>query len=109
MRVVVPLCLRVCLFSSLLIKPVAYNARACLNHFEEAAWHRRPKGLKARLRQKFMSAHVGEVAHHSLEPGRRRFTVQAFADGLLSSFGHDPVIAIRDFEGEVELVPGTLE
>lgn len=56
-----------------------------------------------------MSAHVAEVAHYRLDAGQSRFTVQAFAEGLLSSFGHDPVIAIRDFEGEVEFVPGTLE
>jgi polyisoprenoid-binding protein YceI len=56
-----------------------------------------------------MSAHVAEIARYRLDAGRSRFTVQAFAEGLLSSFGHDPVIAIRDFEGEVEFVPGTLE
>jgi polyisoprenoid-binding protein YceI len=56
-----------------------------------------------------MSAHVAEIAHYRLDAGQSRFTVQAFAEGLLSSFGHDPVIAIRDFEGEVEFVPGTLE
>jgi polyisoprenoid-binding protein YceI len=30
-----------------------------------------------------------------------RFTVQAFATGLLSTFGHSPTIAIPDFKGEV--------
>jgi polyisoprenoid-binding protein YceI len=29
------------------------------------------------------------------------FSVQAFATGLLASFGHDPKIAIRDFQGDV--------
>jgi polyisoprenoid-binding protein YceI len=29
------------------------------------------------------------------------FSVQAFATGLLASFGHDPRIAIRDFQGDV--------
>jgi polyisoprenoid-binding protein YceI len=29
------------------------------------------------------------------------FFVQAFATGLLASFGHDPKIAIRDFQGDV--------
>jgi polyisoprenoid-binding protein YceI len=38
-----------------------------------------------------------------------RFTVQAFATGLLSSFGHNPTLAIRDFEGEINCVPGTYE
>lgn len=56
-----------------------------------------------------MSAHVAEVAHYRLDAGRSRFIVQAFAEGLLSSFGHNPVIAIRDFEGEVEFVEGTFE
>jgi polyisoprenoid-binding protein YceI len=40
--------------------------------------------------------------------GESRFTVQAFAEGLLSAFGHDPVIAIRDFTGDVQFTPGTL-
>ncbi|HKE60200.1 MAG TPA: YceI family protein, partial [Pyrinomonadaceae bacterium] len=35
--------------------------------------------------------------------------VQAFADGLLSVFGHDPVIGIKEFSGEVEFVPDTFE
>ncbi|MDT5271268.1 MAG: hypothetical protein QOH49_3454 [Acidobacteriota bacterium] len=56
-----------------------------------------------------MSAHAAEVAHYRLDADQSHFTVQAFAEGLLSSFGHNPVIAIRDFEGEVEFVPGTLE
>jgi len=38
-----------------------------------------------------------------------RFTVQAFATGLLSTFGHNPRISIRDFNGEIECVPGTYE
>ena len=56
-----------------------------------------------------MSAHAAEVAHYRLDAGQSQFSVQAFAEGLLSSFGHDPVIAIRDFEGEVEFVSDTLE
>jgi polyisoprenoid-binding protein YceI len=46
--------------------------------------------------------------HYRLVAGDSRFTVQAFAEGLLSAFGHDPVIAIRDFTGDVEFTPGTL-
>lgn len=46
--------------------------------------------------------------HYRLIADESRFTVQAFAEGLFSAFGHDPVIAIRDFTGEVELTPGTL-
>lgn len=39
-----------------------------------------------------------------------RFTVQTFAEGMFSAFGHDPVIAIRDFAGEARCAPdGSLE
>jgi polyisoprenoid-binding protein YceI len=34
-----------------------------------------------------------------------RFTVQAFASGFLSAFGHDPKIAIRDLKGEIHFDP----
>ena len=38
-----------------------------------------------------------------------KFTVQAFATGLLSVFGHNPNISIPDFEGEISLNPDALE
>jgi hypothetical protein len=38
-----------------------------------------------------------------------QFTVQVFAGGLLSAFGHSPTIAIRDFSGEAEVNPDDLE
>jgi polyisoprenoid-binding protein YceI len=38
-----------------------------------------------------------------------RFTVRAFATGLLSAFGHNPKIAIRDFRGEAVVNPQALE
>lgn len=50
-----------------------------------------------------------EVAHYRLVPEASTFTVQAFAEGLFSAFGHDPVIAIRDFQGEARFVPGSFE
>ncbi len=37
-----------------------------------------------------------------LDAGLSRFAVQVFAGGLLSAFGHSPVIAIRDFQGEID-------
>jgi polyisoprenoid-binding protein YceI len=37
-----------------------------------------------------------------------RFTVRAFATGLLSGLGHNPVIGIRDFSGEVSFAPDNL-
>jgi polyisoprenoid-binding protein YceI len=38
-----------------------------------------------------------------------RFTVQAFATGLLSRMGHNPIIGIRDFSGEMQFNPDKLE
>jgi polyisoprenoid-binding protein YceI len=37
-----------------------------------------------------------------VDPSGGRFTVQAFATGLLSSLGHNPTMGIRDFDGEIE-------
>jgi len=38
-----------------------------------------------------------------------RITVQAFATGLLSTFGHNPKIGMRDYEGEIQFAPETYE
>jgi polyisoprenoid-binding protein YceI len=38
-----------------------------------------------------------------------RFTVRAFATGLLSAMGHSPTIGIRDFSGEVKFDPDQLK
>jgi polyisoprenoid-binding protein YceI len=46
---------------------------------------------------------------YRLVPEVSNFTVQAFADGLLSVFGHDPVIGIKEFNGTIEFVPGTFD
>ena len=40
-----------------------------------------------------------------IEPRLSRFTVQAFAGGFLSGFGHNPTIAIRDFTGQAAFSP----
>jgi polyisoprenoid-binding protein YceI len=50
-----------------------------------------------------------DVVRYGLSADQSTFTVQAFSEGLLSAFGHDPAIAIRDFTGEVEFVPGIFE
>ncbi len=50
-----------------------------------------------------------QLASYRLVPEKSKFTVQAFAEGLFSAFGHDPVIVIREFNGEVEFKPGTYE
>jgi polyisoprenoid-binding protein YceI len=49
------------------------------------------------------------LVKYSIDKTASRFTVQAFATGLLSAFGHNPTIAIRDYEGEIQFVPGTYE
>lgn len=38
-----------------------------------------------------------------------RFTVQAFATGMLSVFGHNPTIAIRDYDCELQFTPDTVD
>jgi polyisoprenoid-binding protein YceI len=37
-----------------------------------------------------------------------RFTVQTFATGLLARMGHNPIIGIRDFSGEMQFNPDRL-
>jgi polyisoprenoid-binding protein YceI len=44
-----------------------------------------------------------------IDPSVSRFTVQAFATGLLSTFGHNPTIAISDWHGEIQFVPESYE
>jgi polyisoprenoid-binding protein YceI len=48
------------------------------------------------------------AVHYTIDPASSRFTVRAFAAGLLSGLGHNPVIAIRDFSGEVTFTPEDL-
>jgi polyisoprenoid-binding protein YceI len=55
------------------------------------------------------TAVASSTVRYRLVPDRSTFTVQAFAEGLLSAFGHDPVIAIREFTGEAQFVPGSFE
>jgi polyisoprenoid-binding protein YceI len=45
----------------------------------------------------------------AIDTGASRFTVQAFATGLLSTFGHNPKIAIRDYDGEFQFIPDTYQ
>ncbi len=40
------------------------------------------------------------VARYVLDKSSSKFTVQAFASGMLSALGHSPTFAIRDFAGE---------
>jgi polyisoprenoid-binding protein YceI len=45
----------------------------------------------------------GVTVRYVIDSASSKFTVQAFAGGLLSSFGHNPIIAIQDFSGEARL------
>ena len=49
------------------------------------------------------------LAHFIIDPKASRFTVQAFASGILSAMGHNPKIGIRMFSGEVDFNPETTE
>jgi polyisoprenoid-binding protein YceI len=44
-----------------------------------------------------------------IDPKGSTFIVRAFATGLFSSFGHNPTIAIPDFQGEVQVTSSALE
>ena len=46
---------------------------------------------------------------YQFDPQQSRFTVRAFAGGMLMAFGHNPTMAIRDFMGEVQLTPDVLD
>ena len=49
------------------------------------------------------------VERYIIDPDMSRFTVRASASGMLSAFGHSPTIAIRDFSGDADFAPETLE
>ena len=42
------------------------------------------------------------VAKYQIDKSSSRFTVRAFASGMLSALGHSPTFAIRDFRGEAD-------
>jgi polyisoprenoid-binding protein YceI len=47
--------------------------------------------------------------HYLIDGRSSRFTVRAFATGLLAAMGHNPTIGIRDFGGEMNFNPEKLE
>jgi polyisoprenoid-binding protein YceI len=49
------------------------------------------------------------IATFDLDARISRFQAQAFAGGMLSALGHDPVIGIRGLAGEASLREGTLD
>jgi polyisoprenoid-binding protein YceI len=46
------------------------------------------------------------TVRHVIDPSQSTFTVQVFATGLLSAFGHNPRIVIREFRGNVNFAAG---
>ena len=46
---------------------------------------------------------------YAIDARGSRVTIRAFASGILSAMGHNPVIAARDVSGEIRLAPQTLE
>lgn len=46
---------------------------------------------------------------YRLDPGESRFTVRAFASGMLAFLGHSPTFAVRDFSGAVRFEGGTAD
>ena len=49
-----------------------------------------------------MSA-IETATQYSINPGLSRFTVRAFATGMLSSFGHNPTLAVRSYTVEISI------
>jgi polyisoprenoid-binding protein YceI len=52
-----------------------------------------------------MADTIGATLRYTLDRSSSKFTVQAFASGMLSALGHSPTFAVRDFSGEAALSP----
>ena len=50
----------------------------------------------------YMETAKATLLHYVIDARASRFTVQAFATGILSAMGHNPKIGIRTFAGEVD-------
>lgn len=50
-----------------------------------------------------------KISTYRLDPKPSRFTIRVTAGGLLSAFGHNPLIGVREFNGEVRFDPGSSE
>ena len=57
----------------------------------------------------FMQSSAATAVRYAIDSRVSRFTVRAFASGVLSAFGHNPTIAIRNYSGEVQLSAGQPE
>ncbi|MGH9504393.1 MAG: YceI family protein [Terriglobales bacterium] len=49
------------------------------------------------------------TVRYQIDGKESKFTVRAFATGLLSALGHNPTIAIQTFEGEAMVNPSAIE
>jgi polyisoprenoid-binding protein YceI len=49
------------------------------------------------------------LAHYIVDAKASKFTVQAFATGILSAVGHNPTLGIRNFNGDVHFSPEVLQ
>ena len=49
------------------------------------------------------------ITHYTIDANMSRFTLQAFAAGLLSAMGHNPTFIIRKFDGEISFATESLE
>jgi polyisoprenoid-binding protein YceI len=56
-----------------------------------------------------MGATTNTSVHFVTDARASQFTVQVFSGGLLSAFGHNPTIAIREFLGEAQVNPDDVE
>jgi polyisoprenoid-binding protein YceI len=50
-----------------------------------------------------------KISVYRLDPRPSRFTIRVTAGGLLSAFGHNPLMGVRDFSGEVQFDPASPE
>ena len=46
-----------------------------------------------------------DTVRYVIDSKSSKFVVKVFATGLLSAFGHDPKIAIREFQGNASFSP----
>jgi polyisoprenoid-binding protein YceI len=46
---------------------------------------------------------------YKIDAGASQFTARIGVEGMLKAFGHEHVVAIRDFSGEAQLTPGSIE
>jgi polyisoprenoid-binding protein YceI len=52
---------------------------------------------------------MANLQHFVIDSKASRFTVKAFASGMSAGLGHNPTIAIRDFDGDVCFFPDSLD